>query len=79
MKIERSPRCVLLGFLVPALRCDVGGRVVRTLVDGDRTGGIHSTVWDGRSDAGHEVASGVYFCRIEIGAWSSARKMVLVR
>jgi predicted outer membrane repeat protein len=58
---------------------DVGGRLVTTLVDGDRSGGLHWAVWDGRSAAGQEVASGVYFCRIEIGAWSSVRKMVLVR
>lgn len=58
---------------------DVGGRIVRTLVEGERVGGVHSAAWDGRNDAGHEVASGVYFCRIEIGEWSSVRKMVLVR
>lgn len=58
---------------------DVSGRLVRVLVDADREGGAHAVRWDGRSEAEHEVASGVYFCRAEIGAWSSTRKIVLVR
>jgi flagellar hook assembly protein FlgD len=58
---------------------DVGGRAVRTLVDGTREGGSHVARWDGRDDRGLDVSSGVYFCRIEIGTWSSVRKIVLVR
>jgi predicted outer membrane repeat protein len=58
---------------------DVAGRLVRGLVEEEREGGVHTAVWDGRSDAGHVVASGVYFCRVEIGAWSGTRKLVFVR
>ena len=35
----------------------------------------HSLVWDGRSAAGHEVASGVYLCRIAINGFPITRKM----
>ena len=44
---------------------DVDGQRIRTLVDGVREIGEHSAVWDGRDNAGQEVASGVYFCRLD--------------
>ena len=49
---------------------DVSGRLVRTLVDGEKGAGYHTAVWDGRDDAGTEVASGVYFCRMEAEAFT---------
>jgi len=58
---------------------DILGRVVRRLVEGKREGGYHRVTWDGRDDAGHPVASGVYLCRIVAGEYTSVRKMVLVR
>ena len=42
----------------------VSGRLVRTLVDGDRTAGLHDAVWDGLDDPGREVTPGVYFYRL---------------
>ena len=44
---------------------DVGGRVVRTLIDRAVEQGEHSLVWDGRTDSGERAASGVYFVRLE--------------
>jgi flagellar hook assembly protein FlgD len=44
---------------------DAAGRVVRTLEDGHVTAGPHTTVWDGTTDSGERVASGVYFVRME--------------
>jgi hypothetical protein len=58
---------------------DVGGRLVRTLVDGEAEGGVHHLVWSGRDADGRAIASGVYFCRVSIGEWNETRKMVLVR
>ncbi len=43
---------------------DIAGRVVRTLVDEERSAGEHATVWDGRTDSGDRAASGVYFVRM---------------
>jgi len=54
---------------------DATGRKVRTLFDGAKPGGEHRLQWD----AGSGVASGVYFLRIESGAWSATRKIVLVK
>jgi len=58
---------------------DVAGRCVRTLVDGHRAAGDYRAVWDGRDDRGYSVASGVYFCRAEIGEWRETEKVVFVR
>jgi len=58
---------------------DAAGRLVATLVDEQRKAGPHATVWDSRSDRGVEVASGVYFCRLESGGRTLTRKMVLLK
>ena len=44
---------------------DVAGRLMRTLLDEELPSGRHSTAWDGRSNRGEVVASGVYFYQID--------------
>lgn len=58
---------------------DLSGRVVRTLVDDDKTAGSYVAVWRGRDNEGREVGSGVYFYRFDVGETSVARKMVLLK
>jgi hypothetical protein len=59
---------------------DVGGRLVRMLEQGFRDAGEASVVWRGDDDAGNEVASGVYFYRLQVsGGREESRKMVLMR
>ena len=41
--------------------------------------GYHAVVWDGRSDAGTQVASGVYFVQMRAGRFAQTQKMVLVK
>ncbi len=55
------------------------GRVVRTLVAERAAPGSHAAEWDGTSDSGARVASGVYFCRYEAEGYSEQRKMVLLK
>ena len=43
---------------------DVTGRLVRTLADREFPAGNHSLVWNGRDDAGTQVARGVYFTQL---------------
>jgi hypothetical protein len=58
---------------------DVNGRLVRSLVDGQRAAGYHSAAWDLRNEEGRPVASGVYFCRMEAGAFRDTKKVVLLQ
>jgi hypothetical protein len=43
---------------------DGQGRMIRTLVSGDRPAGRQSVHWDGRDDGGRAAESGVYFARL---------------
>jgi hypothetical protein len=58
---------------------DAAGRRVSTLIDGRRSAGTHSVVWNGTDGAGRRVPGGVYFLRLEAGATAGTRKVVLVR
>jgi hypothetical protein len=58
---------------------DVGGRLVRTLIEDTLPAGIHNTSWDGRSDVGQHAASGVYFYEMRAGAFSERHRMVLLK
>ncbi|MFH1688870.1 MAG: C25 family cysteine peptidase [Candidatus Eisenbacteria bacterium] len=58
---------------------DVAGRRVATVLDKTAQAGHHVASWDGRDDGGSPVASGIYFCRLSVDAWSATRKMVLLK
>jgi hypothetical protein len=58
---------------------DVGGRLVRKLLNEVRDAGTHKILWDGRDDAGSSVATGVYFVQVRSEGWSSQRKIVLLK
>ena len=55
------------------------GQEVVTLANGDHMAGEYRLIWDGRDRSGEAVASGLYFYRLEAGAYSQTRKMVLVK
>lgn len=52
---------------------------MRTLVDQVLVGGPHATRWDGRDDAGQQVASGIYLYRLVIPGSERIGRMALVR
>jgi len=58
---------------------DVSGCVVATLVDRFLEAGRCTVTWDGGTEAGNPVVSGVYFYRLEVGDFVAVRKMVLPR
>lgn len=58
---------------------DAQGRLVRTLTDASRPAGPGEAVWDGRDSSGRDVASGVYFVRMEAGDFRQTGKLLLVR
>jgi hypothetical protein len=58
---------------------DAAGRLVTALVEGNRAAGRYTETWEGRNAAGRGMASGVYFYRLEAGAFTQMKKMILVR
>jgi hypothetical protein len=58
---------------------DVAGRLVRTLHRGALSAGDQQVVWRGEDESGRAMASGVYFCRLEIGDAVRTARMALVR
>jgi hypothetical protein len=58
---------------------DVAGRLVRSLRSGSVPAGSHEVVWDGRDDAGNQVASGVYLYHFRSGAVVETRRVVFLK
>jgi flagellar hook assembly protein FlgD len=58
---------------------DVQGRVIRTLVNRRLRPGEYSVSWQGTTNSGHPVASGVYFYKLGIGDESFVRKVLLIK
>jgi hypothetical protein len=58
---------------------NVRGELVRTLVDGVVPAGLGFTNWDGTSDSGSSVSSGVYFYEARFGGDVEVQKMTLVK
>jgi len=58
---------------------NVRGQKVRGLVSGVYGAGVHKVVWNGVSDNGRSVGSGVYFYRMSAGGYTGVRKMLLLK
>jgi|GEM_PF-5454963 len=55
------------------------GTKVRTLKEGQLRAGYHRVEWDGKNDAGQDVASGLYLLRMTTQEFEQSRKMMLIR
>ena len=55
------------------------GQKVKVLVNGVQPAGHCLVTWDGKDDAGKEVASGIYFYKLETGHFQNTKKMVLLK
>ena len=58
---------------------NVAGELVRTLVNDVKDAGAYSLPWDGRNNAGADVASGIYFYKMETKGFSATKKMVILK
>ncbi len=57
----------------------LNGQLVRVLLNKEEAAGEYRITWDGRSDNGSRVSSGMYFYRIEAGSFVSVKKMIMVK
>ncbi len=57
----------------------VEGKLIRQLFAGFREAGSFETVWNGRDEAGHIVAGGIYFYRLRAADFSDMKKLVFVK
>ncbi|MEW5766519.1 MAG: Ig-like domain-containing protein [bacterium] len=63
---------------------NLSGQLIRTLDLGEREPGRYfsrneAAYWDGKDEAGHEVASGTYLYQLQAKAATSTRKMIILK
>lgn len=57
----------------------LSGRELRTLHEGSYMTGEVTVYWDGTDAFGRKVASGTYFCKLQMDDWSTTRRVVFMR
>jgi hypothetical protein len=57
----------------------VQGRLVRKLLSESKSPGRYEAVWNGRDASGGSAGSGVYLYRLQVGQYSSVKKMILIK
>jgi hypothetical protein len=60
------------------------GQEVATLAEGDMPAAYHTVVWNGRNKAGNQVASGIYFYRLDAtgassGKFTNLKKLIFLK
>jgi flagellar hook assembly protein FlgD len=55
------------------------GQKVRTLVNEVKPAGYHTIEWNGKSDVGSIVPSGVYFMRMVSGSFTKVNKLLMLK
>ena len=58
---------------------DVRGQEVTTLEQSEKHPGNYELQWNGLDNYGNPVSTGMYFCRLQAGAYSQTIKMVYLR
>jgi len=58
---------------------DVRGRRVMTLLDAARPPGRHVVSWQGRSNEGQAVSTGVYFVVMEAEGFRATKRIALLK
>ena len=71
-ELPRAAKTVLIVY-------NIAGQQVARLVDEELRPGYYQTMWDGRDQAGRQVASGIYILRLTTPVWSQTMKTLLLK
>jgi len=55
------------------------GQHVKTVENSYMAAGIHSVIWDGKNNLGHQVSSGIYLYKITAGEYEESKKMIILK
>jgi cyclomaltodextrinase len=58
---------------------NIMGQKVKTILDESRAPGFYRVLWDGRNDFGRQVASGMYFYKLQSRDFVQTKKMILLK
>ena len=58
---------------------NIRGQLVRTLLNENRSAGLHNVLWNGTDNNNNQVASGIYLYRIETNTFSDVKRMMLMK
>lgn len=58
---------------------DITGRLIKELINDQKSIGKYSVVWNGKDNSGSTVASGNYFYQIISGDFAQVKKMILLK
>ncbi len=67
------------GGVIKVAIYNVGGQVIKTILNGHQPPGFYTITWDGKSDEGVPVASGVYFVQMRAKGFRETKKLVLLK
>lgn len=65
--------------LVTVTIYDQIGRITKTLLKRNQVAGEYSMEWNGTDEAGNQLGSGLYFCRINLNGIIRANKLILMK
>lgn len=57
----------------------INGELVKSILSNDLSAGTHKINWDGSSDSGTRLSSGVYFYKLTVDNISLTKKMILLK
>ena len=58
---------------------NLSGQRIHTLIDAEKRPGIHQVTWDGTDRNGAQMSTGPYLARLQTGAFTQVRKMLLLK
>ena len=58
---------------------DSSGKLIRTLVEGERKAGKYSLTWDGKDEDGKTVSSGAYFYQLDRDGEMKTKQAILLK